>query len=242
MPTPTEESMPGSFPAPPHANPSAAEQHAEPEDERDEGERTPTASVANRSEAGECLAERPHRFTLVNNGAGKRRAAATEAADIELATAAAARGQSADPRVFGTMLPPALLLGNALSHCSVCGRMVGWKRPFLDCDDCAYRVHVGCGHLAPFNCVSATTLSLDAAPSSATGPTHALSCPTSAAVGSMGQEEDVPARLRPVGLGALTAAAARPVPALDAPVAPEVARPESAHKKNPFHFLKRWAH
>ena len=82
---------------------------------------------------GEAEAEMPaslfHRFTLVKNGM-KRPSNLTAAAN------AAASGIAGS--AFGSLLPPAIMLTNALQKCWVCGKRIGWK-PFLDCDDCPYK-------------------------------------------------------------------------------------------------------
>ncbi len=70
-----------------------------------------------------------HRFTLVKNGM-KRPSNMTAAAN------AAASGLAGS--AFGSLLPPAIMLSNALAKCWVCGKRIGWK-PFLDCDDCPYK-------------------------------------------------------------------------------------------------------
>ncbi|KAE8209909.1 hypothetical protein CF327_g6156 [Tilletia walkeri] len=86
-----------------------------------------------------------HRFSLVKNST--RRPPHMSAAQQ---AAAAARGVSGGPGA-GSLLPPAVMLSNALARCWVCGKRVGWK-PFCECDDCPMRTHVGCSQFALPNC------------------------------------------------------------------------------------------
>jgi len=86
-----------------------------------------------------------HRFTLVKNST--RRPAHMTAGQQ---AAAAARGVSGGPGA-GSLLPPAVMLSNALARCWVCGKRIGWK-PFCECDDCPMRTHVGCSQFALPNC------------------------------------------------------------------------------------------
>lgn len=86
-----------------------------------------------------------HRFTLVKNGT--RRPASITAA----AQQAAGEGAHVHPSSYPSLMPPAVMLGNALAKCWVCGKRIGWK-PFMDCDDCPYKTHVACAELAPPTC------------------------------------------------------------------------------------------
>ena len=83
-----------------------------------------------------------HRFTLVKNGM-KRPSNLTATATAAISGVAGS--------AFGSLMPPAVMLTNALAKCWVCGKRIGWK-PFLDCDDCPYKTHVACGELAEPTC------------------------------------------------------------------------------------------
>ncbi|EPQ28036.1 uncharacterized protein PFL1_04363 [Pseudozyma flocculosa PF-1] len=71
-----------------------------------------------------------HRFTLVKNSTKRP-------ASIAVTAAAAATGGGGNNLLSspGSLLPPAVMLSNALAKCWVCGKRIGWK-PFMDCDDC----------------------------------------------------------------------------------------------------------
>lgn len=86
-----------------------------------------------------------HRFTLVKNGT--RRPNSLTAAAQQAASGSAHQHVSSYP----SLLPPAIMLTNALAKCWVCGKRIGWK-PFMDCDDCPYKTHVACAELAPPTC------------------------------------------------------------------------------------------
>ncbi len=86
-----------------------------------------------------------HRFTLVKNGT--RRPASVTAAAQQAVSGSSHQHASAYP----SLLPPAVMLANALAKCWVCGKRIGWK-PFMDCDDCPYKTHVACAELAPPTC------------------------------------------------------------------------------------------
>ncbi|KDN52790.1 kinase-like protein [Tilletiaria anomala UBC 951] len=96
----------------------------------------------NSRDAAPTPAPLPHRFTLVKNGMKRP-------SNLTAAATAAASGIAGS--AFGSLLPPAIMLTNALAKCWVCGKRIGWK-PFLDCDDCPYKTHVACGELAEANC------------------------------------------------------------------------------------------
>ncbi|PWN48662.1 kinase-like protein [Violaceomyces palustris] len=81
-----------------------------------------------------------HRFTLVKNGTRRP-------ASITMTAQAAAGGFPS----AGSLLPPAVMLSNALAKCWVCSKRIGWK-PFMDCDDCPYKTHIACAELAPPTC------------------------------------------------------------------------------------------
>lgn len=97
-----------------------------------------------------------HRFTLVKNGIKRVPSlsrlrggdASTSSASSSSRTTSPPPGTAAYPTALG---PPAIMLANALSKCHVCARRIGWK-PFLDCDDCSYKCHVGCGDAAEPTC------------------------------------------------------------------------------------------
>ena len=84
-----------------------------------------------------------HRFTLVKNSTRRP-------PNVQQAAAAAASG-SGNLLGQGSLLPPAVMLSNALAKCWVCSKRIGWK-PFMDCDDCPCKTHVGCADLAPPTC------------------------------------------------------------------------------------------
>ncbi|SNX87605.1 related to serine/threonine protein kinase [Melanopsichium pennsylvanicum] len=90
-----------------------------------------------------------HRFTLVKNG--------TRRPNSVTAAAQACAGNTAHQHVssYPSLLPPAIMLSNALAKCWVCGKRIGWK-PFMDCDDCPYKTHVACAELAPPTCQDLT--------------------------------------------------------------------------------------
>lgn len=93
-----------------------------------------------------------HRFTLVKNGT--RRPSLSKlrtAGGCDVRQQDAVVGSASRPSSAASMLPPALMLANALAKCHVCNKRIGWK-PFLDCDDCPYKCHVGCGDLAEPTC------------------------------------------------------------------------------------------
>jgi LIM domain kinase 1 len=72
-----------------------------------------------------------HRFTLIKNGMKRP-------ASLGSAAAAAASGNITASQVGGSLLPPGVILANALSKCHVCGRRLGFGA-FMDCDDCPYK-------------------------------------------------------------------------------------------------------
>ena len=87
-----------------------------------------------------------HRFTLVKNGTRRPNS-------VSAAAQQAAAGASGHQHIssYSSLLPPAVMLSNALAKCWVCGKRIGWK-PFMDCDDCPYKTHVACAELAPPTC------------------------------------------------------------------------------------------
>ncbi|KAN0063877.1 hypothetical protein ACQY0O_003483 [Thecaphora frezii] len=87
-----------------------------------------------------------HRFTLVKNSSKRP-------ASISMTAAAAVAGDKGNNLLStpGSLLPPAVMLSNALAKCWICNKRIGWK-PFMDCDDCPYKTHVGCADLAPPTC------------------------------------------------------------------------------------------
>ncbi len=88
-----------------------------------------------------------HRFTLVKNGT--RRPNNVVAAAQAMASGSA--HQHPHVSSYPSLVPPAVMLSNALAKCWVCGKRMGWK-PFMDCDDCPYKTHVACAELAPPTC------------------------------------------------------------------------------------------
>ncbi|SPO30323.1 related to serine/threonine protein kinase [Ustilago trichophora] len=88
-----------------------------------------------------------HRFTLVKNGTRRPNSVAAAAAQAASGSAHNHNHVSSYP----SLLPPAVMLSNALAKCWVCGKRIGWK-PFMDCDDCPYKTHVACAELAPPTC------------------------------------------------------------------------------------------
>ncbi|KAK0523175.1 hypothetical protein OC834_005999 [Tilletia horrida] len=132
---------------------ASASSAAEPANRQDDknstikGSSLPSALVAEpiSEEAEPVPTPLYHRFSLVKNST--RRPAHMSAAQQ---AAAAARGVSGGPAT-GSLLPPAVMLSNALARCWVCGKRIGWK-PFCECDDCPMRTHVGCSQLAMPNC------------------------------------------------------------------------------------------
>ncbi|EST08674.1 Protein kinase C-like, phorbol ester/diacylglycerol binding [Kalmanozyma brasiliensis GHG001] len=88
-----------------------------------------------------------HRFTLVKNGT--RRPNNVVAAAQAMASGSAHQHQHVSS--YPSLVPPAVMLSNALAKCWVCGKRMGWK-PFMDCDDCPYKTHVACAELAPPTC------------------------------------------------------------------------------------------
>jgi LIM domain kinase 1 len=89
-----------------------------------------------------------HRFTLIRNGT--RRLTVSKAKDGSGAPSPTSTSPVL-PNASGGLLPPALMLTQALARCRVCSKRIGW-RPFLDCDDCPYRCHVACGEIAEPSC------------------------------------------------------------------------------------------
>lgn len=89
-----------------------------------------------------------HRFTLIRNGT--RRMTVAKAKDSSPAPSSPSASPTL-PNSSGALLPPALMLTQALARCHVCSKRIGW-RPFLDCDDCPYRCHVACGEIAEPSC------------------------------------------------------------------------------------------
>lgn len=92
-----------------------------------------------------------HRFTLVKNGTRRPN---NVVAAAQQAMASSSTHQHPPPPVssyYPSLVPPAVMLSNALAKCWVCGKRIGWK-PFMDCDDCPYKTHVACAELAPPTC------------------------------------------------------------------------------------------
>ncbi len=77
-----------------------------------------------------------HRFTLVKNGT-RRPNSVTAAAQQAVAGSSGHAHQHVSS--YPSLLPPAVMLSNALAKCWVCGKRIGWK-PFMDCDDCPYKL------------------------------------------------------------------------------------------------------
>ncbi|CDS01578.1 related to serine/threonine protein kinase [Sporisorium scitamineum] len=98
-----------------------------------------------------------HRFTLVKNGTRRPNNVVAAAQAVANANShshshpAVAAAAPAITSYYPSLLPPAVMLSNALAKCWVCGKRIGWK-PFMDCDDCPYKTHVGCAELAPPTC------------------------------------------------------------------------------------------
>ncbi|SOV05409.1 related to serine/threonine protein kinase [Ustilago sp. UG-2017a] len=88
-----------------------------------------------------------HRFTLVKNGTRRP----TSVTAVAQAAAGSNGHQHQHVSSYPSLLPPAIMLSNALAKCWVCGKRIGWK-PFMDCDDCPYKTHVACAELAPPTC------------------------------------------------------------------------------------------
>ncbi|CAO1636117.1 unnamed protein product [Parajaminaea phylloscopi] len=118
---------------------------------RDTGSHAQEPSLAVATMASSIYSPAPlfHRFTLVKNGTrrppsltGLKSTGVTPRDEKEMASA---MGFS------GAFVPPAVMLANALARCHVCTKRIGWK-PFLDCDDCPYKCHIGCGDLAEPTC------------------------------------------------------------------------------------------
>ncbi|PWN19061.1 kinase-like protein [Microstroma glucosiphilum] len=89
-----------------------------------------------------------HRFTLIRNGT--RRVTMSKAKE-GFTTPSSPATSPLLPTSSAGLLPPALMLTQALARCHVCSKRIGW-RPFLDCDDCPYRCHVACGEVAEPSC------------------------------------------------------------------------------------------
>ncbi|PWN27302.1 kinase-like protein [Jaminaea rosea] len=94
-----------------------------------------------------------HRFTLVKNGI-KRVPSLSKLRGGDASTSSNGTAAAVPAGSYGSaaLLPPAIMLANALAKCHVCSRRIGWK-PFLDCDDCTYKCHVGCGEYAEPTCL-----------------------------------------------------------------------------------------
>lgn len=90
-----------------------------------------------------------HRFTLIRNGT--RRLTLSKAAKEGNTASSSPSTSPVLPNPSAGLLPPALMLTQALARCHVCSKRIGW-RPFLDCDDCPYRCHVACGEVAEPSC------------------------------------------------------------------------------------------
>ncbi|TKY90369.1 hypothetical protein EX895_000367 [Sporisorium graminicola] len=97
-----------------------------------------------------------HRFTLVKNGT-RRPNNVVAAAQQAMASGSHPHPHPPAPvtSYYPSLLPPAVMLSNALAKCWVCGKRIGWK-PFMDCDDCPYKTHVACAELAPPTCQDLT--------------------------------------------------------------------------------------
>ncbi|SJX65410.1 related to serine/threonine protein kinase [Sporisorium reilianum f. sp. reilianum] len=93
-----------------------------------------------------------HRFTLVKNGT-RRPNNVVAAAQQAMAGSSHSHAHPPVPvtSYYPSLVPPAVMLSNALAKCWVCGKRIGWK-PFMDCDDCPYKTHVACAELAPPTC------------------------------------------------------------------------------------------
>ncbi|KAJ9475355.1 Mitogen-activated protein kinase mpkC [Pseudozyma hubeiensis] len=91
-----------------------------------------------------------HRFTLVKNGT-RRPNNVVAAAQQAMASGSAHQHAHPPASSYPSLVPPAVMLSNALAKCWVCGKRIGWK-PFMDCDDCPYKTHVACAELAPPTC------------------------------------------------------------------------------------------
>ncbi|MCO5589548.1 hypothetical protein L7F22_043516 [Adiantum nelumboides] len=80
-----------------------------------------------------------HRFTLVKNGTRKPSELLPPSANLP----------------SSSKLPYQLILANALTKCNVCSKRLGFGA-YMDCDDCPYKTHVGCGAMAEPNCQELT--------------------------------------------------------------------------------------
>jgi hypothetical protein len=88
-----------------------------------------------------------HRFTLIKNGT-RRPASIDQTMDVHALSLSPSPSSGA---WGGTLIPPQLILANALTKCNVCNKRLGFGA-YMDCDDCPYKTHVGCGALAEPNC------------------------------------------------------------------------------------------
>lgn len=85
-----------------------------------------------------------HRFTLIKNGTRRPASIHQTMNDNSPST-------SSPSAWGGSLLPPQLILANALTKCNVCNKRLGFGA-YMDCDDCPYKTHVGCGAMAEPNC------------------------------------------------------------------------------------------
>lgn len=114
-----------------------------------------------------------HRFTLVKNGTRRPslsklrnltstvdlpRQAHKSIGDLAAVAGSEVGVSTANGENPTTLLPPAIMLSQALSRCHVCSKRIGWK-PFLDCDDCPYKCHVACSEWAEPTCQEMMPLS-----------------------------------------------------------------------------------
>ncbi|UZJ51396.1 hypothetical protein CBS101457_000716 [Exobasidium rhododendri] len=94
-----------------------------------------------------------HRFTLIKNGT--RRPASIdqtmESRGLVLSSSSTTTSTSTTGAWGGNLIPPQLILANALTKCNVCNKRLGFGA-YMDCDDCPYKTHVSCGAMAEPNC------------------------------------------------------------------------------------------
>lgn len=87
-----------------------------------------------------------HRFTLIKNGM-KRPTSIHQTIEDSISSSPS----SSSSGWGGSLIPPQLILANALTKCNVCNRRLGFGA-YMDCDDCPYKTHVGCAAMAEPTC------------------------------------------------------------------------------------------